>query len=173
VAGCAPQALEQCQRFQLAAMRQYRDEMAAYHEKVSIHLAAEKRAQLDAALGASLAQAADDQDRVPLAAVIEKVQKRAALEDEFRANLARLDGEFAERQAVMDRAITLAEETLDLVSAYARLSVLVRSLFVREPEAEQLLRDYHVQRSQDNAGSGSESEAGGDGVSGGGRDRRE
>ena len=143
--GCATQVLEQSQRLQLAAMRQYRGEMAAYHEKVKAYMCAEKRDQLDAALAASLAQAADGQGRVPVSTAMEKVQKRDALQEEFQGNVARLDAEFAERQAAMDRAIDLAEETLDLVSAYDRLGVIVRSLFVREAEAEELVRSYGVQ----------------------------
>ncbi|HUS45652.1 MAG TPA: hypothetical protein VM219_06430 [Phycisphaerae bacterium] len=161
-AGCAaPRALEQSQRLQLAAVRQYRDEMAAYHEKVKVQLLSEKRARLDTALAQALAQAADDQGRVPLETAMAKVEKRAALEDEFRVNLGRLDAEFAERQAALDRAIELAEDTLDLVSAYSRLAALVQSLFVRENEAEQLLKTYSVERSPNHAGIGSESEPGG------------
>jgi len=161
-AGCAgPQALEQSQRLQLAAVCQYRDEMATYHEKVKVQLLAEKRAQLDTALTQALAQAADEEGRVALETVMAKAEKRAALEDEFRANLARLDTEFAERQAALDRAIELAEDTLDLVSAYSRLAALVQSLFVRENEAEQLLKTYSVERSPNHAGIGSELEPGG------------
>ena len=49
-----PAALERSEQLQLAAMTQYRDEMAAYHAKVAAQLAAEKRSQLDAALAAYL-----------------------------------------------------------------------------------------------------------------------
>jgi len=137
-AGCAgPAAVERSQRLQLAAMTQYRDEMAAYHAKVKAQLAADKRAELDTALAASLAQSADAEGRVALAAAVEKVQKRLAKEDEFRANLARLDGEFAQRQAAVGRAIDLAERTLALLEDYSRLGTLIRSLFVREVEAQQ------------------------------------
>ena len=162
VSGCAPQALEQCQRLQLAAMRQYRDEMAAYHAKASAQLLAEKRARLDVAVEASLSQAADGEGRVPLATVMEKVRKRATLEDEVRANLAHLDAEFGQRQAAFGRAIELGEETLDLVAEYGRLAALVRGLFVREPEAEQAMGEYAAQRSESDGGSGSEIETGGD-----------
>jgi len=162
VSGCAPQALEQCQRLQLAAMRQYRDEMAAYHAKASAQLLAEKRARLDAALEASLSQAADSEGQVELAAVMERVRERAALEDEVRANLARLDGQFLQRQAAFGRAIELGEEALNLVAEYGRLAALVRGLFVREPEAEQAIGEYAAQRSESDAGSRSEVETGGD-----------
>jgi len=162
VSGCAPQALEQCQRLQLAAMRQYRDEMAAYHAKASAQLLAEKQSRLDEALEASLSQVADAEGRVVLAAVMERVRKQAALEDEVRANLACLDAEFGQRQAAFGRAITLGEETLDLVAEYGRLAALVRGLFVREPEAEQVLGEYAAQRSESDGGSGSEVGTGGD-----------
>jgi len=161
VSGCVPQALERCQRLQLAAMRQYRDEMAAYHVKASAQLLAEKRSRLDAAVEASLSQAADGEGRVPLATVMEKVRKRAALEDEVRASLAHLDGQFRQRQAAFGRAIELGEEALDLVAEYGRLAALVRGLFVREPEAEQMLGEYAAQRSESDAGSRSEVETGG------------
>jgi len=159
-AGCgAPAALEQSQRLQLAAMAQYRDEMAAYHEKVKAQLAVEKRGQLDAALAASLSQSADADGRVGVAAAIEKLAKRLALEDAFRANLARLDGEFAQRQAAIGRAITLAEDTLDVLTEYGRLAALVRSLFVREIEAGEAVDAYDNERSPDHAGSTGEPEA--------------
>ena len=135
--------------------------MAAYHGKVKAQLLAEKRARLDTALAQALAQAANEEGCVALETVMAKTEKRAALEDEFRANLARLDAEFADRQAALDRAIELAEDTLDLVSAYSRLAALVRSLFVRENEAEQLLKTYSVERSPNHAGIGSEPEPGG------------
>jgi hypothetical protein len=160
--GCAPEALQQSQRLQLAAMRQYRDEMAAYHAKASAQLLAEKRSRLDEAIEASLSQAADAEGRVVLAAVMERVRKRAALEDEVRANLVRLDGEFLQRQIAFNRAIQLGEETLDLVAEYGRLAALVRGLFVREPEAEQAIGEYAAQRSESDGGSGSEIGTGGD-----------
>jgi len=162
LAGCGtPEALQRSQQLQLEAMVQYRGEMAAYHEKVKAQLAADKRAELDAALGASLAQAADAEGRIPLAVTAEKVQKRLALEDEFRANLARLDGEFAQRQAAIGRAIELARDTLDLVADYSRLGALVRSLFVREIETKQKVETYETERSVGNAGSTNEPEASG------------
>ena len=162
LAGCGtPEALQRSQRLQLEAMVQYRGEMAAYHEKVKVQLAADKRAELDAALAASLAQAADAEGRVPLAAAAEKVQKRLALEDEFRTNLAHLDAEFAQRQAAIGRAIELARDTIDLVADYSRLGALVRSLFVREIETQQKVETYETERSVSNAGSTSEPEAGG------------
>jgi len=162
VSGCAPQALEQCQRLQLAAMRQYRDEMAAYHAKASAQLLAEKRSRLDEAIEASLSQAADGEGRVALVAVMERVRKRAALEDEVRANLAHLDTEFGQRQAAFGRAIELGEETLDLVAEYGRLAALVKGLFVREPEAEQAIAEYTALRSKSDGRSRSEVETGGD-----------
>jgi len=159
-AGCGvPAPMERSQHLQLAAMTQYRDEMAAYHEKVKAHLASEKRAHLDAALAASLRQAADADRRVPLAAALEKAAKRLALEDEFRAGLAGLDGEFAQRQAAIGRAIDLAQDTLGLMQEYARLASLLRSLFVREWEAQRTLDAYETQRSPDHAGSPGEPEA--------------
>lgn len=158
-AGCGtPPALERSQRLQLAAMVQYRDEMAAYHEKVTAQLAEEKRVQLDTALAASLAQSADAEGQVAVATAIEKFAKRVALEDAYHAALARLDGEFAQRQAAIRRAIELAEDTLDLVTEYGRLASLLRSLFVREAEARRALEDYETERSSNNAGSGSEPE---------------
>ena len=153
-AGCAaPEPLLRSQQLQVAAMMQYRDEMAAYHGKVAAQLAAEKRNQLDAALAASLAQAADAEGRVPLPAAVEKLSKRLALEDEFRAGLARLDGEFAQRQEAIGRAIELGEETLQLMTEYGRLAALLRSLFVRELDAADLVQTYQQERSVDNAGS--------------------
>ena len=161
-AGCgAPPAVERSQQLQLVAMAQYRDEMAAYHEKVRAQLAADKRRELDVALAASLAQAADAEGRVPTAVTAEKVAKRLALEDEFRANLARLDGEFAERQAAIGRAIELARGTLGLITNYGRLGSLVRSLFVREVETQEVVKTYETERSPSDAGSPSEPEAGG------------
>jgi hypothetical protein len=161
-AGCgAPAAVERSQQLQLEAMVQYRDEMAAYHEKAKARLLADNRGELDTALAASLAQAADAEGRVPLAAAVEKVQKRLALEDEFRASLARLDGEFAQRQAAIGRAIELARDTLDLLADYSRLGTLVKSLFVREIEAQGAVTAYETERSQTNAGSPSEPQASG------------
>jgi hypothetical protein len=161
-AGCAPEVLQRSQQLQLAAMRQYRDEMAAYHAKASAQLLAEKRSRLDEAIEASLSQAADSEGRVALAAVMERVRKRAALEDEVRANLARLDGQFLQRQAAFGRAIELGEEALDLVAEYGRLAALVRGLFVREPEAERVISKYAALRSESDGGSRSEVETGGD-----------
>ena len=161
-AGCAPEVLQRSQQMQLEVMRQYRDEMAAYHAKAGAQLLAEKRARLDEALEASLSQVADAEGRVALAAVMERVQKRAALEDEVRANLARLDGEFGQRQVAFNRAIELGEETLDLVAEYGRLAALVRGLFVREPEAERALTEYAALRSESDGGSRSEIETSGD-----------
>lgn len=147
-AGCGvPDALQRSQSLQLAAMQQYRDEMAAYHAKVTAHLAAEKRAQLDAALVASLRQAAGDDGRVAVETALEKTAKRLALGDAFRSELARLDGEFAERQAVIARAIDLAEETLDLTASYGRLAALIRNLFVRDAEARRAVTTYETERS--------------------------
>jgi len=161
-AGCGvPAALERSQELQRAAMVQYRDEMAAYHEKVTAQLAAEKRAQLDAALAASLTQAADAEGRLDVATAVETFAKRIALEDEYRAALARLDGQFAQRQAAIGRAIELAGDTLDLVAEYGRLASLLRSLFVRETEAHRAIEDYETERSSNHAGSPSQPEAGG------------
>jgi hypothetical protein len=161
-AGCGtPAAIERSQQLQLAAMVQYRDEMAAYHEKVKAQLAADKRHELDLALAASLTQSADAEGRVTAAVAAEKVAKRLALEDEFRANLARLDSQFAERQAAIGRAIDLAHGTLDLLANYGRLGTLVRSLFVREAETQEIVKTYETERSTSNAGSPSEPETGG------------
>ncbi len=161
-AGCGtPAVLQRSQRLQLAAMVQYRGEMAAYHEKVTAQLASEKRAQLDAAMAASLARSADAEGQVAVATAIETFAKRAALEDEYRAALARLDGEFAQRQAAIGRAIELAGDTLDLVAEYGRLASLLRSLFVREAEACRVIEAYETEGSNSHAGSGNETEAGG------------
>jgi len=161
-AGCGvPDAIRRSQALQLSAMQQYRDQVQAYHDKVTGHLAEEKRAQLDAALAASLRQAAGNDGRVGLEAALEKTAKRLALEEAFRAELGRLDGEFAERQAAIGRAIDLAEETLDLADSYGRLATLLRNLFVRDAEARQTLGDYETERSRTNAGSRSEPEADG------------
>jgi hypothetical protein len=161
-AGCTvPAAVERSQRLQLEAVVQYRDEMAAYHEKVKARLAEDKRAELDAALAASLAQAADAEGRVGTAAALEKVRKRLELEDQFRASLAHLDGEFQQRQAAVDRAIDLARGTLDLLADYSRLGTLIRSLFTREVEAREILQNYETERSPSHAGSPSEPETDG------------
>jgi hypothetical protein len=159
--GCsAPAALERSQRLQLSAMTQYRDEMASYHEKVKTQLETDKRRELDAALAASLAQAADANGRVDAAAALEKVRKRLDLEEEFRTNLVRLDGEFRQRQVAIERAIELARDTVDLVADYNRLGVLIRSLFVREIDAAEKVQNYETERSPTDAGSPSEPEAG-------------
>ncbi len=156
-AGCGvPDAIERSQSLQLAAMQQYRDEMAAYHAKVRSHLSAEKRAQLDAALAASLRQAADDGGRVVVETALEKTAKRLALEEAWQAELARLDGEFAQRQAAIGRAIDLAEETLDLATSYGRMAALLRNLFVRDAEARRAVTDYETERSPSDAGSRSQ-----------------
>jgi hypothetical protein len=161
LAGCSgPAALERSQSLQLSAMTQYRDEMASYHEKVKAQLEADKRRELDAALAASLAQAADGEGRVDVAAAVEKVRKRLDLEQEFRTNLVRLDNEFRQRQVAVGRAIDLARDTLGLVSDYNRLGVLIRSLFVREIDAAEKVQNYEIERSPANAGSPSEPEAG-------------
>lgn len=141
-AGCASPALVQGQQRTLAAMVQYQGEMAAYHQKMQAHLLAEKQAQLDAALAASLAQSADAAGNVPLDAAMEKVRKRQALETTFRENLARLDSQFAARQTAFGRAIDLAGRTLDLMESYGRIPALVRSLAVREIEAQELTSNY-------------------------------
>ena len=159
--GCLSPACLESQQSQLEAMVQYRGEMAAYHGKVQAHLTAEKRRELDAALAASLAQAADPDGRLALDAVIEKVRKRQDLEDEFRANLARLDGQFAARQTAFDRAIDLAGETLDVLESYGRLETLLRDLVGRETEVRAILGQYQSERSTDHAGSPDEPEAGG------------
>jgi len=156
-AGCGvPDAIQRSQSLQLAAIEQYRDEMAAYHAKVREHLSSQKRAQLDAALTASLRQAAGDDGRVAVEAAVEKTAKRLALEDAWRSELARLDGEFAQRQAAIGRAIDLAEETLDLAASYGRLATLVRNLFVRDAEARGRLAEYESERSPSDAGSRSQ-----------------
>jgi len=160
-AGCsAPAALERSQSLQLGAMTQYRNEMASYHEKVKAQLEADKRRELDTALAASLAQAADGEGRVDVAAALEKVRKRLDLEQEFRTNIVRLDSEFRQRQTAIGRAIDLARDTLGLVSDYNRLGVLIRSLFVREIDAVEKVQNYETERSPTNAGSPSEPEAG-------------
>jgi hypothetical protein len=147
-AGCgATSAVQESQRLQLAAMMQYRDEMASYHSRVATQFAEEKRVQLDAALAASLAQSADADGRVPVAVALEKSRKRAALEEEFRANLARLDGQFAQRQEAIGRAISLAEDTLEVLGAYDRMAALVRGLLVRDPEILDAVHAFEMERS--------------------------
>ncbi|HUU92257.1 MAG TPA: hypothetical protein VM238_13745, partial [Phycisphaerae bacterium] len=79
----------------------------------------------------------------------------------YRAALARLDGEFAERQAAIGRAIELAGDTLDLVTEYGRLASLLRNLFVREAEARRTIDLYKTERSSRDAGSPSQPETGG------------
>jgi hypothetical protein len=161
-AGCStPAALARSQTLQMEAMTQYRDAMAAYHEKVKAQMLADKMAELDQALGASLAQAADAEGRVPVAVALEKHQKRAELEKTFRANVDRLDGQFRRRQEGLDRAIDLAQNTLGLMKEYDRLGSLVRSLLVREIDGEDLVTAYEIEGSQDHAGSTSESETSG------------
>jgi len=154
-AGCGvPDAIQRSQQLQLAAMEQYRDEMQAYHTKATAQLTAEKRAQLDAALAASLGQAADADGRVTVADALERTAKRLALEDVFRAEVARLDGQFAQRQEAIGRAIDLTRDTLDLAASYGRLWTIVTNLFVRDAEARQMLADYQTERSPTDAGSG-------------------
>ena len=159
--GCAPEAVERSQKLQLAAMVQYRDEMAAYHALVKTQLEADKQRELDTALEASLRQDADAEGHVPVATTMEKVQKRRAKEAEFQASLARLDQQFEERQVEIGRAIELAEQTLGLIQDYSRLGSLIRSLFVKEAEASQILGNYENKGSVTNAGSGSQPEASG------------
>jgi len=157
-AGCGtPDAIQRSQRLQLDAMVQYRGEMAAYHEKVKDRLVADKRRELDAALAVSLAQAADPTGKVTVAAAVEKMNKRQSLEQEFLANVARLDGEFAQRQAAIDRAIELARGTLALINDYSRLGSAVKNLFVREVEANDILNQYDSEGSRNNAPSTSDS----------------
>jgi hypothetical protein len=161
-AGCgAPAVVERSQRLQLDALVQYRDQMAAYHERVKDQLLAQKTAELDQAHAASLAQAADVQGNVSVTVALEKHRKRAALEAEFRTNLARLDREFQERQVAAGRAIQLAQGTLSLLTEYGRLGSVVRSLFVREIDGEQLVNTYETERSVSDAGSTSQPENGG------------
>ncbi len=149
LAGCASPAVTESQRVQMAALAQYRAEMAAYHEKVRAHLEAEKRERLASALEASLARAADDAGRVPLEAVLEKVRKRDALAADFHSNLVRLDAEFAERQALAERALVLGRETLSLMESWSRLGTLLRSLFVRELEAQALVQTTDREKEPD------------------------
>jgi hypothetical protein len=161
-AGCnVPDAIQRSQRLQLDAMVQYRTEMAAYHEKVKTRLVADKRRELDVALAASLAQAADAAGKVPVAVVTEKVSKRQSLEQEFLANVARLDGEFAQRQAAIDRAIDLAKGSLALINNYSQLGAAVKNLFVREVESTNLVNQYESEGSTDNAGTTGEPQASG------------
>lgn len=159
--GCAPAAIERSQRLQVAAMVQYRDEMAAYHEKTRSRFLTDKQRELDAALEASLHQSADGDSRVTVAVAMEKLQKRERLEQTFRENLRGLDDQFAQRRAAISRAIELGRATLGLLEDYSRLGALVRSLFVREIEADQLVGSYGDERTDSHAGSGSEPEAGG------------
>jgi hypothetical protein len=161
-AGCGtPDALQRSQRLQLDAMVQYRTEMAAYHEKVKTRLVADKRRELDAALTASLTQAADAAGKVAVTVVADKVGKRQSLEQEFLANLARLDGEFQQRQAAIDRAIDLARGSLALINNYSQLGTAVRNLFVREVESTTLVNQYELEGSPNNAGSPVEPSASG------------
>ena len=160
-AGCASPALVASQRRTLEAMQQYRDETAAYHSKMQAHLLAGKQAELDAALAESMARAADADGRLAVDEALDKVRKRQALEATFRDNLARLDGQFGARQAAFARAIDLASGTLDLAESYGRVPALLRSLAVREIEAEELTQEYDQTRSDDHAGSRDQSEAGG------------
>jgi hypothetical protein len=160
--GCsAPPALERSQQLQLDAIVQYRDQMALYHQKVRGQLLVQKTAELDQAHAASLAQAADAEGKVPVTVALEKHRKRAELEATFQANLARLDREFNERQVAIDRAIQLGQGSLDLLTNYNRLGSVVRSLFVKDIEAKELVDTYtSTEGSTANAGSPSEPEAG-------------
>lgn len=159
-AGCGlPPALERSQQLQLDAMTQYRDEMAAYHDKVKAQFLSEKLADLDKALAASLAQSADAQGQVPAAIALAKHEKRADLEQTFRANLDRLDAQFRVRQDSIGRAIQLGQGTLRVLSDYNRVGSLVRSLFVRDVDTQQLITDYENERSTSHAGSTSQPEA--------------
>jgi transcription initiation factor TFIIIB Brf1 subunit/transcription initiation factor TFIIB len=159
--GCAPEAVERSQKLQLAAMIQYRNEMAAYHEQMKTQLEEDKQREFDKALEASLRQGADAEGHVAVATAMEKIQKRHAKEAEFQVSLARLDRQFEERQAEIGRAIELAQETLGLIQDYSRLGSLIRSLFVKEAEASQILGNYENKGSVSHAGSGSQSEASG------------
>ena len=160
-AGCSPAAVQRSQQLQLAAMVQYRSEMAAYHERVKAQFETDKQRELNEALEASLRQNADAKGHVPVATAMEKVKKRQAKETEFHANLARLDQQFAERQAAIGRAIDLAQQTLGIIQDYSRLGSLVRSLFVREAEASQILGNFDKEGSVTDAGSGNEPQASG------------
>jgi hypothetical protein len=160
--GCqTPDTIRRSQQLQLDAMVQYRAEMVTYHEKVRTRLATDKQKELDTALAASLAQSADTAGKVPMAAVMEKVGKRQALEEEFQRNLARLDGEFAQRGVAIDRAIELARGTLGLMTDYSRLGAVVRSLFVRNIESQEVVSQYESERSGGNGGSSGEPQASG------------
>jgi len=155
--GCAaPDAIQRSQRLQLDAMVQYRAEMAAYHEKATARMVADKRHELDAAMAASLAQAADPAGKVSVVTAMAKVSRRQSLEQEFLANVTRLDGEFGQRQAAIDRAIELARGTLALINDYSRLGSAVKNLFVRDVEANDLLNQFESEGSKDNVGSTSE-----------------
>ena len=161
-AGCgAPDAIQRSQRLQLDAMVQYRTEMAAYHEKVKARLVDDKRRELDAALAATLKEAADAAGKVPVTIVADKVSKRQALEQDFLANVARLDGEFQQRQAAIDRAIELARGSLALINNYSQLGAAVRNLFVREVESTTLVNQYESEGSTTNAASPVEPSASG------------
>ncbi len=148
--GCVPRACVESQRRQLAAWVQYRDEMAAYHGKVRDHLVAEKEAELDTALAATLTQGADDEGRVALADVAASLEARRAKGRAFAESVGRLDAQFGERQALAGRAIALARATLDVMETYARLPAALRNLFVREVEADALLdRDPSARSERD------------------------
>ncbi|MCX5675395.1 MAG: hypothetical protein NTX87_10355 [Planctomycetota bacterium] len=138
VGGCgAPAALERSQELQLAQTIQYRDEMASYHEKACRQLLDQKRAELDLALAQSLSQSADATGKIDMTVATDRLRKRLDLEEEYRRNLARLDGEFRERQTAINRAIRLGEGSLDLMRSWSRVGTLLRSLFVREIEAQE------------------------------------
>jgi len=98
---------------------------------------------------------------VAVATAVEKLQNREQLEEAFRENLRGLDGQFAQRQAAINRAITLGQSTLGLLEDYSRLGTLMRSLFTREIEAKEIVGTYDNERTETDAGSGSESETGG------------
>jgi hypothetical protein len=134
--------------------------MAAYHEKLKAQLLADKIADLDEALVASLAQLANAQGQVPASVALEKQKKRADLEKTFRANLDRLDAQFRLRQDSIERAIALGQGTLRVLADYNRFGSVVRSLFVRDVDTQQLITDYQTERSASNAGSTSQPQAG-------------
>jgi hypothetical protein len=152
--GCSlPPALERSQQLQLDAMMQYRDEMASSHEKVRAQMLSEKLADLDAALAASMAQATNAQGQVPATVALARHEKRADLEKTYRANLDRLDAQFRMRQDNIDRAIQLGQATLRVLSDYNRFGSVVRSLFVRDVDTQQLLSEYLNERSSSHGGS--------------------
>lgn len=131
-AGC--QSFENSQRLQNLVMLQVRDEWVKHHETLTGQIAKDKAALIVQAWRASLKMAVGEDGKIALAAVLEKDAKRQVLEDEVKANLVALDGEFQERIDLLDRGIALGTFTLDAMSQWSRAAKSLQGVFERAPE---------------------------------------